>query len=126
MRLAIKLADERRAAAKGALNQLLEDPVLTSQGTSAPNEDDHKEQEALKEQIKAKEVQNDMLAHIFLQKEKELQAKIMDLQVKLDVANRIFNHKMQRSVYSSPKNLSTQNKDWDWVWKIHPLRKSLN
>lgn len=84
MRIALKAANERRAQSENMLNQLLEDPVLATPAALSADEALRKENETLAGQVKAKELQVDLLTQMFLTKEQELAAKVKELQIQLE------------------------------------------
>lgn len=72
-KVALKVANDRRIVAEDTLNQMLADPVLTTQGAPTSNKSIKNENEALNVKLKRKELQMDMLSQMFLQKYKEFQ-----------------------------------------------------
>ena len=74
IKAALNLANERRAAAEATLNQILDDPVLSAPASSsATNSSLKATNEALQSQIKAKDLQIELLTSGYLAKEKAME-----------------------------------------------------
>ena len=88
MRTALRFANERRATAEETLNRLLEDPAIAA--PAGQSSDDHykRRSEALEGQLKAKDLQMDVLTTTFLSKEKTMEATIKELHEKLEKAQK--------------------------------------
>ena len=85
MWVVLKVANEIRSVAKQTLNNLLTYHVLAIPGAIYIDEATKKEIKSLQNQLK---VQQDMLTHMFLEKENERNEKIVALQENLDATER--------------------------------------
>lgn len=79
LRAALKLANERRAIAEEALNKILEDPTLAVPAALSTDTIQKNKNEDLAEQMKAKDLQIEILTTCFLGKEKALEDTIQKL-----------------------------------------------
>lgn len=82
------MANERRATAEEALNKILEDPVLAAPVALSTDAALMKKNQDLAEQMKAKDLQIEILTTCFLGKEKTLEDTIQQLKAQLEQAQK--------------------------------------